>query len=240
ADLTEVRRLSIMDVRNDQPLAHRHALHAADLIFLANRGDVAGQLLGHRATARIGSVLQRFDIVRILAEPDLRDAAHEILELFVLRDEVGFGVDLDGDPAGALDRHADQPFGRSAARLLGCRGKALGAQRIDRRLEIAAGFVERLLAIHHPGAGALAEILHVGCCVSHCPVLMEIGPKRRTARWVRRFELQTLPADQACAATASWATAASAGGASIAPMSAPESTTPSLRPVLAAWATASQ
>jgi hypothetical protein len=120
--------------------------------------------------------LSAFDVVRALRQRDLGGLADEVLELVVLGDEVGLRVDLDRNPASAVDGDADEALGRGAARLLGRRGKALGLERVDRRLEVAAGVVERLLAVHHPGAGALAEVLHVGGCVSHCLVLLEYSP----------------------------------------------------------------
>jgi hypothetical protein len=39
-------------------------------------------------------------------------------------------------------------------------GKALGAQPIDRRFHLAIVLGQRLLAIHHAGASALAQFLH--------------------------------------------------------------------------------
>jgi hypothetical protein len=71
-------------------------------------------------------------------------------------------------PLCARNGHANQTFGRSAAGLLGGSGKALGAQRVDGGFDVATGFVQSLLAIHHAGAGALAQVLHVSGGISHC------------------------------------------------------------------------
>ncbi len=71
-------------------------------------------------------------------------------------------------PLRAVDGDADQAFGRGAARLLGGGGEALGAQPVDGGFHVALGLVQRLLAIHHAGAGALAQILHIsGSNLSH-------------------------------------------------------------------------
>ena len=171
ADLAEIRRGSVVDVRHDHAMLDRDRLHPADRLVLTDRRDVAGQLVGDRAAARIVGGLERVDIVAAAVQRDLRHVADEVLELLVLGDEIGLGIDLDGHALRAGDGNADEALGRGAARLLGSRGKALGAQCVDRRLDIAAAFVERLLAIHHAGAGALAQVLHVKGGIGHC-----VGP----------------------------------------------------------------
>ena len=62
--------------------------------------------------------------------------------------------------AGALDGDADEALGRRTAGLLGGGSETLGTQPVDGGFHVAIGFRKRLLAIHHPGAGALAEFLH--------------------------------------------------------------------------------
>ena len=69
-------------------------------------------------------------------------------------------VDLDDRALVAVDGDADQALGGGAAGLLGGGGEALGAQPVDRGFHVAAGLAERLLAVHHAGAGALAQFLH--------------------------------------------------------------------------------
>ena len=88
------------------------------------------------------------------------DRLDEGLERLVARDEVGLGVDLDHRGAVGRRGDADQALGRDAAGLLGGRREALLAQPVDRGLHVAAGFDQRLLAVHHAGAGPLAQILH--------------------------------------------------------------------------------
>ena len=94
------------------------------------------------------------------SQRQLRDVAHEVLEQLVLGDEIGLGIDLDDRAALALDDDADEALGGGAAGLLRGRGKALGAQPVDRGFHLAIGLGERLLAVHHAGAGALAQFLH--------------------------------------------------------------------------------
>src|SRR3546814_11294735 len=74
--------------------------------------------------------------------------ADEALELFVLRDEVGFAVHFDHRAAIAVGGDADETLGGDAAGLLGGGGEALGAQPVDRRFDVAAIFGERLLAVY--------------------------------------------------------------------------------------------
>ena len=90
-----------------------------------------------------------------------RDVADQLLELIRLGDEVGLAVDLDQDAdlATGVDVGADYALGRDAARLLGRRRQPLLAQQIDRLVHVAAGLRQGGLAIHHAGAGALAQLL---------------------------------------------------------------------------------
>src|ERR1044071_869521 len=90
-----------------------------------------------------------------------RDIAREGLKVLVARDEVGLAVDLDehADPAAAVDVRHHRALGRLAPRLLGGLGQALGAEIVDRLLHIAGDLGQRLLAVGHAGAGALAQVL---------------------------------------------------------------------------------
>jgi hypothetical protein len=65
-------------------------------------------------------------------------------------------------PAGGLAITIDA-FGRGAPGLLRGLGLTGLAQHLDGGLDIAADLDERLLALHHAGAGALAQFLHQ-CC----------------------------------------------------------------------------
>ncbi len=82
------------------------------------------------------------------------------LEFLVAGDEIGLRIDFDDDAVMACDRQGDESFGRDPAGFLRRFRQALLAQPIDRRFDVAVGFGERRLAIHHAGAGLLAKILH--------------------------------------------------------------------------------
>src|SRR5690606_2603156 len=151
-----------------------------------DRRDVVGQLFANRAATRVRRLAQRLDVFAALLQRHFGHRANEVLELFVLGHEIGFRVDLDGYAARTVDGHADQAFGGGAARLLGSSREAAGAQRVDRGFEITARFVEGLLAVHHAGAGALAQVLHVrGGISSHCRVLLSYEKCRTPTDLVR-------------------------------------------------------
>ena len=103
------------------------------------------------------------------------DVAHQLLERVGAGDEVGLAVDLDEDAdlAAAVNVGADRPLGGDAPGLLGGRGEPLLAQVVDGALHLPLALGERLLAIHHPSAGALTELLDHLCgdfhdCGSPC------------------------------------------------------------------------
>ncbi len=100
--------------------------------------------------------------VRRMIERHRQHAAHERLEIVVAGDEVGLGIDLDDDAEIGLNGDADEALGRHAAALLGGLGEALLAQPVDGGLDVALGLVERVLAIHHAGAGLLAQLFDQG------------------------------------------------------------------------------
>jgi hypothetical protein len=104
-------------------------------------------------------------------------AADERLELLVLSDEVRLGINLDHGTAGAVHGHADQPLGRDPTRLLGGGGKTLGAQPVHRSFHVAVRLGQRLLAVHHARAGALAQFLDGrGGHLSHVHILICLFP----------------------------------------------------------------
>ena len=78
----------IVDVGDDHALLDLEQGDAADRLVFADRRDIGGQFLLDGAAARPAGVLQRLDVAAGL-ERDRRDGANEILELVVLRDEVG-------------------------------------------------------------------------------------------------------------------------------------------------------
>ena len=131
-----------------------------------------------RALDRLGVDVGRF------VERDGDDAVRQRLEVVVAGDEIGLRIDFDDDAEIGFDGDADQALGGDAAALLGRLGQALLAQPVDHAFlgfatglfrgggrplfaqnrfrlgEIAPGFDEGLLAIHHARAGFLAQVFH--------------------------------------------------------------------------------
>jgi len=141
-----------VDVGNDTTLRNRDALCAADHLVFTNGCDIVGQDFLHRAAIGMCSRENGVGVVSAKAQRNAGDLADEILELFVLGNEVGLTVDFNGRTLGAVNGNANKTFGRSAARLLGSSGKTLGAQQVNCGFHVAIGFFERLLGVHHAGA----------------------------------------------------------------------------------------
>ena len=78
---------------------------------------------------------------------------------------------------------ADQPLRGHALRPFLGLGRPLLAQHVDGLLQIAARLLERLLAVHHAGARAGAQLRHELCRNlfhnRHCLLLMKTPPSRR-------------------------------------------------------------
>src|SRR5579875_3576484 len=131
---------------------------AAQLELLADDGGERLDVLLDRLAVleRLGPQLVEVVGARVREVGD--DVAGEGLELLVLRDEVGLGGELDHR---AL-RGGDQAVGGGAlGAALGGLRLALDAEDLERLVEVAVGLVESLLALHHSGAGGVAEALDV-------------------------------------------------------------------------------
>src|SRR5215211_3419916 len=139
--------------------------------------------------------------------------ARELLEVVVAGHEVGLAVDLD-EHADLLRRvhvRGDDALGGLALTALGGLGLALDAQDLDGLVHVAVGFLEGLLAVHHPRAGAVAEGLDVlGADLRHHALPSSLGVSPPCSG--------PGPSPSAAPSSALWATGSagvsSAGGAS--------------------------
>src|SRR6185369_527453 len=102
----------------------------------------------------------------------------------------------------AVDVRAHGALAGRAAGLLHRRRHALLAQEVDRLLDVAAGLGERRLAIHHPRAGALAELFHhLGrdlhdCLLKCCLLKKRLADTQIQERVSSKLARLTLPADR--------------------------------------------
>src|SRR5690349_14427220 len=89
---------------------------------------------------------------------------HELFEVLGAGDEIALAIDLHNyaDLASGVDVAGHGAFTGDARSLLGGDRNALLPQDDDRLLHVTFGFGEGLLAVHHGGAGLLAEFLDLG------------------------------------------------------------------------------
>ena len=86
----------------------------------------------------------------MLVAPPLVEAA--------ARHEIGLAIDLDENRGRAAALDGNGTLGRHARRLLvGFRKSGL-AHQFGGGVQVALGFDQRLLALHHAGTGALAKL----------------------------------------------------------------------------------
>ncbi len=111
-----------------------------------------------RPEPEYGARVSEFELP-VAVERELANSLHEALKGRVTGDEIGLRIDLDKGTGRSACGRADQPLGGDPAGLFGGGGQPLFAQPVDRRLDIAAAVTERPLAVHHTGAGLLAQLL---------------------------------------------------------------------------------
>src|SRR5690606_30327670 len=138
-------------------------LEPADVDLLADLAGHVGDGLAERAAALEGERVQRVEVGGALAEDEVGDLVGESGEVLVARDEVGLGVDLDDHAEGLVVSRGggDDALGGLAVGALVGDLLTLLAEDLDGGVEVAVGFGEGLLAVHHPDAGAVAEALDV-------------------------------------------------------------------------------
>src|SRR5918992_1346500 len=130
-------------------------------------GLVGGLLLEHAQLGLldvVGDVLLG-DVPGLWGGGDVQgDVARERDEVVVAGHEVGVAVDLDEDAdlAARVDVGLHGALGGLAAADLQRLVAEAHAQELDGRVDVAVGLRQRLLALHHAGAGAVAELLDLG------------------------------------------------------------------------------
>src|SRR5690606_17080424 len=110
-----------------------------------------------------------------------RQVTTELDEGIVPRDEVRLAVHLDhhGDLVVRVQVRADHALARLALRTLRRLRRTTRTQHVDGRLHVAVRLFQRLLALHHPGAGTLAKLLHHSSRNrGHCSVRLRVFETR--------------------------------------------------------------
>ena len=187
--------------------ADRHGDRAAHAHVLADgRHRLLDVLLHRHRLAGIGEG-QQLPEVTVGLRRQRGDLAHHVLELLVAGDEVGLRIDLHHRARLVLGDDTDKTLGGNAACLVGSLRQALLAQPVDRLLDVALGLGERRLAIHHAGAGLVAQLLHEARGYGgHCSVLMlgnrELGPLLPTAYSLLPYLFQAAWPSVSCLAVA--------------------------------------
>src|SRR5688572_197229 len=104
-------------------------------------------------------------IFRVARGDDLCQPLGETEKVLVLGDEIRLAVELDERTDLAVGRlpDADDAFRGDAACGLARLGAALDAQQLLGLFQVAARFGQRLLALHHPEPGHLAQLFHQAC-----------------------------------------------------------------------------
>src|SRR5207247_1031351 len=87
------------------------------------------------------------------------DPLREGQELFVVRDGLGLAADRNHRRDRVAEPVDDLSLRRLASASLARGRDTLLAQKLLRGLDVAAGLLERALAVHHPRAGRVAELL---------------------------------------------------------------------------------
>ncbi len=152
-----------MDIRGHDARIHRKRGTPAQLDFLADGGDGIRDAFAHRLFGNGALMVQQLFQVAVFRECVTRDGFGDSLELLVLRYEIRFRIQFDDGGFIAFCGDADKPLGGHAACLFARVSDALRAQPVFRGLEIAFGFGECLLTIHHARAGGFAEVFDYAC-----------------------------------------------------------------------------
>ncbi|ENN87013.1 hypothetical protein RHSP_13228 [Rhizobium freirei PRF 81] len=160
AELADAVAGSIVDVgRHDAVLDFQLGGTTKRHVFADGCDRVLDGVGDRLAGCRVGRSRNGFDRA-VGGQRNFGDAASEVLEGIVTGNEVGFGVELDDNSLVTGAGNGDQAFSGGAAGLLVGLGDALGAQPVDRGFDIAVGFRQRLLAVHHACARLFAQFFH--------------------------------------------------------------------------------
>ena len=156
------------------------ALEATHLDVFTHLGNQGLSRLFDAAAIRQGHLRERLDGVGLLLENGFDDRVGEGLEIIVLGDEVGLGVDFEYYRRLAVigNTHLDRAVGGNPPGFLVGLGRAGLAHQFGGGVDIATGFDQRFLAFHHARTGSFAQFLYQCCCNSHLFTSLGSAPWR--------------------------------------------------------------
>src|SRR3954452_879984 len=193
-----------VDVRNeDVAVLTLKAGAVADRDVLAELGDELDPLVLERGGGLGASPGHR-----------VQHVVGEGAERVVVRHRLGLAADADDRPGRAVDAGEDTALGRLATGPLARLREALLAERALCRFEVSSALDERLLALHHPGARRVAELLDEACADRrHCALSSVLGvASTATSASTGAASASTGAASAAAGAASSVAGAGSAAG----------------------------
>src|ERR1700722_19812192 len=178
------RQGSVAAVQVELDVAALEADDPAELeLLLQARARLLDDLLDGGAGPGLGAQ-QGQAVGRLALDGRVDDLLGGLLEQGGLGHEVGLAVQLDQDARlGAVQLRSDQAVGRGAGGPLARVLDALDPEQLDRVAEVAIGLGERVLAVHHAGAGLIPEPLDVsGSEVRHV-LVSRLYVFTRSRRW---------------------------------------------------------
>ena len=147
------------------------ALEAADLDVLTDGQNLLLQSSLNGNVAHHAS-LQSVNVSRSFLHNNGCQIGYKCLEISILCNEVGLGVNLDDCAYAALIAYlrADNTLCCDTASLLGSLCQTLLTQDLNCLLKITVSFLQCLLAVHHTNIGLLTQGLYVLSGKCHCSV----------------------------------------------------------------------
>ena len=145
-------------------LGHERSLEAGvvgENVLLTGLAGLVGDVLVEGVTGGGLHSLEGGEVGRELGDGGVSDGSGEGLEIRGGSHEVGLATEADEDGLSAFHAGKDGALGGFVVTALGKGGLALLAEDLDGALEVAFGLGEGLLAIHHAGAGHVAQLLDV-------------------------------------------------------------------------------
>jgi len=130
-------------------------------VLLTGLAGLVGDVLVEGVTRGGLDGLEGLEVGRELGDGGVGDGRGKGLEIRRSGDEVGLATEAHEDGLSTVHTAQDSTLGGFVVTPLGEGGLTLLAKDLDGTLEIAVGLGEGLLAIHHAGAGHVAQLLDV-------------------------------------------------------------------------------